>query len=200
MTIVVSGRTGLLRSLVASRLRDAGLVADVQERPAVHDAGRVEVRAGREADWVAVVPEVGLGQAAAQALADGAASVVGLESEAGDLVRAVEALLGERPGFVPIDLARWIARSGGPPAAGGAPKPPQVLTAREREVLALVARGMTNGEIAAALLISVNTVRTHLHTLATKLDASSRTKLLARARGLGIAEAFESTDGTRASA
>ena len=102
----------------------------------------------------------------------------------------VAALLDGAQGYVPIDMMRWIAGealSRGP----GQPSRP-VPTAREREVLQLVARGLSNGEIARALTISTNTVRTHLHALSVKLEATSRMKMLANARALAITEAFDS--------
>jgi DNA-binding NarL/FixJ family response regulator len=57
-------------------------------------------------------------------------------------------------------------------------------------VLALVAQGLSNAEIAATLVISTNTVRTHLHSLALKLEATSRARVVANARALGIREAL----------
>lgn len=63
-------------------------------------------------------------------------------------------------------------------ASQAAAPPPKdaVLTAREREVLALVAQGRTNGEIAAALFISRKTVSVHVSNLLAKLGASTRTE------------------------
>ena len=55
------------------------------------------------------------------------------------------------------------------------------LTRRESEVAELVARGMTNREIAARLYISTRTVETHVDHILTKLDLSTRTQLVARA-------------------
>jgi DNA-binding CsgD family transcriptional regulator len=56
------------------------------------------------------------------------------------------------------------------------------LTPREREVLALVAEGKSNAEIAAELWIATGTVRVHLEHIYTKLDVKSRTAALARVR------------------
>ncbi len=53
------------------------------------------------------------------------------------------------------------------------------LSPREREVLALVAEGRSNKEIAAALFVSPNTIKTHVSALLTKLNVSSRTQLAA---------------------
>lgn len=60
------------------------------------------------------------------------------------------------------------------------------LTPREVEVLGLIAAGQSNKEIARALGVSPNTVKTHLARLFDKLAASSRTAATARARELGI--------------
>jgi len=60
------------------------------------------------------------------------------------------------------------------------------ISAREREVLALVAAGLSNREIAEQLIVAPNTVKAHVRHLGTKLGASSRTQLLARARDLGL--------------
>jgi DNA-binding NarL/FixJ family response regulator len=59
------------------------------------------------------------------------------------------------------------------------------LSARELDVLRLVAEGRANKEIAASLGIGEGTVKTHLANLLTKLDAHSRTEAVARARQRG---------------
>lgn len=60
------------------------------------------------------------------------------------------------------------------------------LTEREQEILDLVGRGMKDKEIAEALTISLNTVKTHMHNILTKLQVSSRREAarLARKKGL----------------
>ena len=60
------------------------------------------------------------------------------------------------------------------------------LTPREVEVLGLLAAGQANKEIARALGVSPNTVKTHLARLYEKLGATSRTAAIAQARALGI--------------
>jgi len=60
------------------------------------------------------------------------------------------------------------------------------LTDRELEVLALMGDGMSNEEIAAALYISTNTVKTHLKNIYGKLGVVSRTQAAARALQLGL--------------
>ncbi len=57
-------------------------------------------------------------------------------------------------------------------------RPSHDLTAREREILGLIAEGLTNGAIAKRLFISVNTVRNHVQNILAKLDAHSKLEAL----------------------
>jgi DNA-binding NarL/FixJ family response regulator len=63
---------------------------------------------------------------------------------------------------------------------------PDRLSAREREVLALVADGQTNKAIASALYVSPNTVKTHVASLLNKLGADTRVQLAAIAMERGL--------------
>ena len=64
------------------------------------------------------------------------------------------------------------------------------LTARELEVLGLLAEGLTNPEIARQLVISLPTVKTHTRNVYGKLGVHSRREAVARARTLGILPAI----------
>ncbi|MBS2538307.1 response regulator transcription factor [Catenulispora sp. NF23] len=73
------------------------------------------------------------------------------------------------------------------PRAGGRARARLVgVTEREHEVLALVARGLANSEIAAELVISLATAKTHVANLLTKLDARDRIQLVILAYEAGI--------------
>jgi ATP/maltotriose-dependent transcriptional regulator MalT len=60
------------------------------------------------------------------------------------------------------------------------------LTARELEVLRLVAIGHSNRRVASELFVTVGTVKSHVHALSGKLGAANRTEAAARARELGL--------------
>jgi DNA-binding NarL/FixJ family response regulator len=65
-------------------------------------------------------------------------------------------------------------------------RPAHDLTGREREILGLIAEGLTNGAIAKRLFISVNTVRNHVQSVLAKLDAHSKLEALSIAIREGL--------------
>jgi LuxR family maltose regulon positive regulatory protein len=73
---------------------------------------------------------------------------------------------------------------GGPPPAAEALVEP--LSERERQVLSLIAEGLTNREIAERLYLAMSTVKTHINNLYGKLGVSKRTQAVARGRQLGL--------------
>jgi LuxR family transcriptional regulator, maltose regulon positive regulatory protein len=77
------------------------------------------------------------------------------------------------------------------PAVGPAPRPeanrlPEPLSERELEVLRLVAAGLSNQDIAARLTLASGTVKRHLHNIFGKLDVTTRSQAIARARSLQL--------------
>jgi len=60
------------------------------------------------------------------------------------------------------------------------------VTARELEILGLIAAGLSNREIAEKLFVSENTVKTHSSRLFDKLDARRRTQVVRRAKEVGL--------------
>jgi LuxR family maltose regulon positive regulatory protein len=94
------------------------------------------------------------------------------------------------------DYARWLLvafespYASTEPPAGRAPESDRPmldpLTAREREVLELIAEGLSNREIAARLFIATSTVKGYVHSLLRKLEADNRTKAISRARELHL--------------
>jgi LuxR family maltose regulon positive regulatory protein len=66
------------------------------------------------------------------------------------------------------------------------PEPPSILSARERDVMRLVASGLSNRAIGDTLFISEETVKTHLRRIFEKLEVSSRTQAIHRAQQLNL--------------
>ncbi len=99
--------------------------------------------------------------------------------EQGDLARDAAHGLGA------VLLLEELRASGSAPVRA-APSDPQRLTVREREILALVAEGRSNGEIGRQLFISTKTVSVHVSNILGKLGAAGRTEAAAIARRDGL--------------
>jgi DNA-binding NarL/FixJ family response regulator len=180
----------LLGEFVASFLHEVCPDAVLMpEADLTHSMGKgVRVTSTETGRWLFVSIESGPDEAVVRALAAGACAVLNLNSRPEDFRIAVDALRGHVESHVPMEIVRSIADlslSATPLDASGQPIK---LTEREREVLGLVATGCSNAEIANRLTISVNTVRSHLHGLAVKLDADNRVRVLANARALGLVD------------
>ncbi|WP_067501423.1 response regulator transcription factor [Actinoplanes sp. TFC3] len=123
------------------------------------------------------------------AVAAGAAGFLGKDAAPGDLVAAVRTVAGGGAVLAPLILGRLLARVAELlPAAGATPVAPvlESLTDREREVLAHVARGHSNAEIAAALTVSETTVKTHVGHVLTKLRLRDRVQAVVFAYEKGL--------------
>jgi DNA-binding NarL/FixJ family response regulator len=104
--------------------------------------------------------------------------------------REIADRIGARPLVEQIDALARRGRVELATAVDGAPVDPEVdrlgLTDREREVLALVAEGRTNRQIAERLFISAKTASVHVSNILTKLAVANRGEAAAVARRLGL--------------
>ncbi|HYZ17049.1 MAG TPA: helix-turn-helix transcriptional regulator, partial [Candidatus Acidoferrum sp.] len=102
--------------------------------------------------------------------------------------RGLQVATARGPRFETTLLTR-LARpflAGRPAPAQRAPGPLEALTAREHEILGLLAAGLTNREIAQRLIVSARTVETHVARITGKLGVNSRARAVARAVALGL--------------
>jgi DNA-binding NarL/FixJ family response regulator len=127
-----------------------------------------------------------------EALRDGASGFLVKDTEPVELLRGVRAVAAGDALLSPSVTRRVIGQfaGAGTTGAGPAPKPPPreltQLTDREREVMVLVAEGLSNDEIAARLVISPATAKTHVSRTMVKLGARDRAQLVVYAYEAGL--------------
>ncbi len=167
----VVGRVGdavRLLSLVAEEAPDLAIV-DVRMPPAFEDEGMraaVQIRHSHPGTAVLVLSQHVETRLAADLVASGGGVGYLLKDrvlEVGDFMDAADRVSRGGSALDPEVVSRLI---GPPPSAD----PLAVLSAREREVLALVAEGRTNAGIAGQLWLSEKTVETHVRSILGKLD------------------------------
>ena len=124
------------------------------------------------------------------ALRSGASGFLLKDTEPVELLRGVRLAADGEAFLSPRVTRRLIAELAARPALAR-PHPEQldVLTAREREVMALVAGGLSNAEIAERLTVSPATAKTHVSRAMTKLGARDRAQLVVLAYETGLVAA-----------
>ncbi|WP_063129555.1 response regulator [Nocardia fusca] len=135
---------------------------------------------------VVILTNYGLDEHVFDALRAGAAGFLVKDIHPEDFLHAVrvaargDALLA--PSITRKLIDRYVSRPPAPEVIAGTTE----LTAREREVVVLVARGLSNNEIAAHLVISPLTAKTHVNRAMTKLHARDRAQLVVLAYESGL--------------
>ena len=131
---------------------------------------------------VVILTSFGENERVHAALQQGAAGYLLKDAGAAEVAAALYAAARDEV-FLDAAVARRLAQEIRGPRSGLA-----ALTAREREILALVAAGMSNKEIAAELVISERTARTHVSNVLGKLNLTSRTQAALVALREGLVE------------
>jgi DNA-binding NarL/FixJ family response regulator len=133
------------------------------------------------------------------ALQAGARGYLTKDADAEEIERAIRAVHAGHAHLQPAVQQRLIdATTGATPASAAseqaqgasrlASEPPDGLTAREVEVLGLIAAGLSNGEIAARLVLSAATVKTHINRIFSKTGARDRAQAVRYAYRAGLAD------------
>jgi DNA-binding NarL/FixJ family response regulator len=141
---------------------------------------------GLEGCRVVVVTTFELDEYVADAVRSGASGFLVKDTDPADLIRAVRVAAAGDALLSPGPTRRLLER-----VAANLRQPPSterldVLTEREREVLALVAEGLTNEEIAERLVLSPLTAKTHVSRMLGKLGARDRVQLVVLAYETGL--------------
>ena len=121
------------------------------------------------------------------ALGAGASGFLLKRTRPEDLIAAVHTIAAGDSLLAPSVTRRVIERMATAPAPVPAGRRLESLTPRERDVLELVARGLSNGEIAAELVIEESTVKTHVKRILGKLGARDRVQAVIAAFEGGLA-------------
>ncbi|GAA2549082.1 response regulator transcription factor [Streptomyces koyangensis] len=120
------------------------------------------------------------------ALRAGASGFLVKDMALDDILGAIQVVAAGDALIAPSITRRLIAEFAARPEPAPRPRPVGNITGREREVLTLVGRGMSNSEIAGHLHISVATAKAHVARLFTKLEARDRVHLVITAYETGL--------------
>ncbi|MFF3069653.1 response regulator [Kitasatospora sp. NPDC057904] len=128
------------------------------------------------------------------ALRAGASGFLVKDMALDDILAAVRVVAAGEALIAPSVTRRLISTFAGQapaPASASASEHPRLaaITGREREILTLVGRGLSNGEIATELVLSIATVKTYMTRLLAKLDARDRVQLVILAYEAGLVSA-----------
>jgi DNA-binding NarL/FixJ family response regulator len=192
ITVVGEAGDGAHAVAMTRALRPDVVLMDVR-MPVLDGIAATERIVGQGTARVLVLTTFDLDEYVYAALRAGASGFLLKDVPPAELITAIHAVAGGQAVVAPVVtrrlLDRFIPHLPGP-ADGRGPGDELVerLTGRERETLDLVARGLSNAEIAAALTLSEATVKAHVGRLLTKLGLRDRVQIVVFAYENGLAE------------
>ena len=189
MEVVGQAADGRQAVELAARLAPGVVVMDVR-MPAMDgiEATR-QITSGRStgAPRVLILTTFDLDEYVFEALRAGASGFALKSRPLEELLSAIRTVAAGEALLAPSVTRRLIAHfTDQARAPSRAPRGLDELTEREREVLALVARGLSNAELAETLRVSLPTAKTHVSRILTKLGARDRTQLVVLAYESGL--------------
>jgi len=187
--VVAEADTGTAALAAARELRPDVVLMDIRmpemdglaaTRAIAADPALAEVR-------VVVLTTFELDEYVFEAMRTGASGFLVKHTEPAELVRAVRVVADGEALLSPSVTRRLVSEFAARTKQSAGPSPALAeLTSREREVMALVAEGLTNAEIGERLFMSPATARTHVSRILTKLGARDRTQLVVMAYESGL--------------
>jgi DNA-binding NarL/FixJ family response regulator len=197
MRVLIAADDGGVRSAIGAALRGEPGIGAIQECSSedatalferegadvvlLAAAGASPLRAGRltahltaRCARVLIITDFGLDETAAAALAQGACGFVVTTAHPRTIAEAVHAAAGGPAASDPDTVRRLLTDLVAGVQSREAVEQLQQLTAREAEVLRLASQGLSNAEIAARLVVSTSTVKTHMNAILGKLKLRDR--------------------------
>jgi DNA-binding NarL/FixJ family response regulator len=188
VAVVGSAADGMEAVALAEKLHPNVLLLDMAV-PGM-DAFKVTRLIVADAD-ISSVPVLMLGESDEDekifsSLRAGASGFLIRDAEPAELMQGIRRVAAGEASLSPSSVRRVIDELAGQPDPGASPKLLEELTAREREVMALVAWGLSNDEIAQRLVVTLATAKTHVSRVMTKLRAHHRAQLVTLAYETGL--------------
>jgi DNA-binding NarL/FixJ family response regulator len=187
ITVVGEAANGEQAVHSAQRLRPDVVLMDIRmpDLDGIAATGQITGAPGGSAARVLIVTTFDLDEYVYDALGAGASGFLLKDSSPDQLVGAIRVVAGGEALLAPSVTSRLIGQF----ARTREPEPPpglDELTARELEVFKLLARGMSNAEIAASLVVSDSTIKTHVAHLLAKLGLRDRVHAVVLAYESGL--------------
>ncbi|CUU57975.1 DNA-binding response regulator, NarL/FixJ family, contains REC and HTH domains [Parafrankia irregularis] len=192
MQVVGAASNGAEAVRMAAEIHPDVVLMDVR-MPGVNGIDATRRITARPATRVIILTSFDLDEYVFAGLRAGASGFLLKDAPPEDLLTAIRVVAAGDALLSPAATRRLIDRfTATPPADGNAPEPSpsrlllNTLTDRERDVLTRVARGMSNAEIAADLVLATSTIKTHMTNLLAKTSSRDRTQLVIFAYESGL--------------
>jgi DNA-binding NarL/FixJ family response regulator len=188
MTVVAEAADGVQAVASVRRTRPDVVLMDVRmpEMNGLDATEAITGDPGLSGTRVLVLTTFELDEYVFGALRAGASGFLLKGGEPSELLHAIRTVAAGEALLAPSVTRRLISTFAGRPAPAAPPTGFDELTPREREVLRLIADGLTNHEIAERLHLSPHTAKTHVSRILTKLSARDRVQLVVLAYQTGL--------------
>jgi len=189
ITVIAEADTGTAALAAARKLRPDVVLMDIRmpEMDGLAATRAIAADPALEEVRVVVLTTFELDEYVFEAMRAGASGFLVKHTEPAELVRAVRVVADGEALLSPSVTRRLVSEFAARTKQPSEPYPKLAeLTSREREVMALVAEGLTNSEIGERLFMSPATARTHVSRILAKLGARDRTQLVVMAYESGL--------------
>jgi DNA-binding NarL/FixJ family response regulator len=188
LTVVAEAANGAEAVALAARHRPDVALVDIQMPvlDGIEATRRIVADPALAGTRVVILTNYGIDEHVYEGLRAGAAGFLVKDTEPVDLLHGIRVAARGDALLSPAITRRLIGAYVSRPPRSGRTAALDVLTNREREVMALAARGLSNHDIAERMVISVATAKTHISRAMTKLHARDRAQLVVLAYETGL--------------